>query len=376
MMHSFKESIIIPVSLYNQYKSLNIKPSQNVLNISSNETNPLIKRQQELVNQKMFNKKPYSVYTTYNNLDTSIENTQVPIKNEKLAIQNMELSIKDILKNIDIAQRPNIKSILEKLLDNNIKWNEQGEVILRNLTLFKSNIIDIMKYLSGTIVYKDKLPYGLKEVWNILEEIGIPKSWIKVKIFKKKETFMPSNYPLEKKEREKIDFILENKMHEFDKSLPTEENVDFGQIKKIKPLFFRKEKEIDEKGAVGGIEPIIKISEKDFSHEKSESEKSESEEYYTDDGDFLFKKDIFDTDLSKSVKKNFDTDLSKSVKKKKLTKKPSKASLKEKPSKAALKEKLANRESYTTLKDIFSYPIRTRKGREIKMPERFSSNWS
>ena len=248
MNRSFKESVIIPVALYEEYKKIkknNTKSTaQQILNIDANETNPILKRQAELLDKKLFNTISYPTYS-------SNINTTQPEPMSTSESFNPRKSITNILNNITDSQKPNIKMILEKMLDNNISWNSKKEIIIKNNIITKSNIDKIMKYISSKTPPQKKIPIGAYALYQILPNIGVPASWIKAKPYEPTTPpYSTTKYPFEESRRRQIRTILAERYKELsekeDKSNEhsSEDTIFFNTDKDLSETDEEKEKSI------------------------------------------------------------------------------------------------------------------------------------
>ena len=214
-MASFKESIIIP---YSMFKSCNFEKESSLTpfreELERDVRDYKLKRQQDLLNERMYNRKPYSVHTTY--VPPILPKAHTFLKDEDTlhdkpaADSDLTLTIPKILKKISIAQKPNVRSILDQIMKNHGSWNDNGEILIKGQLIKGSDISKIMQYFSKS--YRlSKEPHGIKELWDFFESIKMPKSWIKNKpehARKIPDLITLSKYPLEESEREKISEVL------------------------------------------------------------------------------------------------------------------------------------------------------------------------
>ena len=215
-MASFKESVIIP---YSMFKSCDFKDKYQY------EPNSILSRQRELMQERMFGRKNYPVYTSYvpsspkANLYSHTEGSDsVPEFLQPSKIGESEeagLTIDKILSKISVSQRPNVQSILQKLLENYVKWDSNGKLVLGKKVIEGSNIISLLQYLTKTREFKEE-PAGIDTFWDYLMSINIPKSWFKLKpLSARKEikfTTPAVKYPLEETERSLVSSALEDVM--------------------------------------------------------------------------------------------------------------------------------------------------------------------
>ena len=203
-MNTFKESVIIP---YAMFKSCNFSETP------SDSENYNLKRQNQLMQERMYNKKPYSVLTSF--VPHSNKPSVEDISKNNIISSNIPIST--IKNEIVVSQRPYAQSILEKLLENRVTWDDTGEINIKGTVLKGSNIFHIMKYFTKTKLYKIE-PSGLDEVWDFLQAINVPKSWFRNKPEKyrkdsiKDNPLFPSKYPLEESESERISDTIKKSM--------------------------------------------------------------------------------------------------------------------------------------------------------------------
>lgn len=207
-MSSFKESVIIPKEMFQKcryHSEKNVREdftsprgrtsiAGHILNISEKEKNPQLIRQKEILNERLNKRIKYPILAP--------EITQSKIKT---APDVVGIKISDILKRIKTSQKPNISSVLDKMIRNNFLWNRNGELIVNGQIIDNSNIINLMRFLSGTekVDNYDEMPIGIDDLWEILSEIEVPTSWIKQKPLTLEEPrtyFQPERYPFEKGE--------------------------------------------------------------------------------------------------------------------------------------------------------------------------------
>lgn len=253
-MASFKESVIIP---YAMFKDCSF--SKEVVDYNEPYA---VRRQKELMQERMYNRKPYSVYST--DIPASVKRVIVDDNMEKrkrkinILDDVDDLPISEILKEIPVSQRPNIQSILDKLLENSAKWDRNGQLILRGKIIKGSNIVDIMNFFSRS-TKSQKEPRGLAEIWDFLQRINVPVSWFRQKPFTRKESdseddFILGRYPLEDSQREEMLDTLnkslgEDVIDESDKldyagirggpASDTEKHFDIGEIQEKLPESYK-----------------------------------------------------------------------------------------------------------------------------------------
>lgn len=171
----------------------------HILNISEKEKNPQLIRQKELLDERLNRRIKYPILTP-----------DIAQAKERTAPDVVGIKISDIVKNIRTSQKPNVLSILDKMIRNNLLWNRQGELVINARIIKNSNIIKLMKFLSGTekVDNYDEMPIGVNELWETLSEIEVPTSWIKIKPLTIEEPhahFTPGKYLFESTESSEVD---------------------------------------------------------------------------------------------------------------------------------------------------------------------------
>lgn len=91
-----------------------------------------------------------------------------------------------IVDSIPEKWRPYARSILLKILDypDQISWKENFELVLNNQTLANTNIVELMQLIlkEKVITRVEDIPFGAKDFYNALLQIGIPKTWLRINL--------------------------------------------------------------------------------------------------------------------------------------------------------------------------------------------------
>ena len=157
---SFKQSILIPLSLFKQCKiEENIKSLENSESILDNENMPSSEK------MKLFHQNKFLQKNT----------TLAPLKNEK------NDNFLYIINQIPDKYKPYSKAILEFIRNQgNISWNNNLELIIDGELFTQSNIISILNYLLTDIVVTrpSDIPIGSQELEQKMLDLGLPSSWI------------------------------------------------------------------------------------------------------------------------------------------------------------------------------------------------------
>jgi hypothetical protein len=91
--------------------------------------------------------------------------------------ENKELHSKWILDFFPKVNRNKIDSLINFISrDNIISWNNKGEFIYKGDTIFKSNIIDLLKHVLSN---SKTIPKGINQFYEGLVELNIPNYLIK-----------------------------------------------------------------------------------------------------------------------------------------------------------------------------------------------------
>jgi len=161
---SFKESIIIPLELYQRCQLQTKTKDLNILLDKSLPTDEKMKLFSQAQLEKK-RKKRKNVFTS------------------KAEFNEISPVGSNILQLIPRADKPIIKAILDIIKQNppQISWNTNNEVILDGKTLINSNIIDNFLYMRKHLtVTKDKdIPEGIVPFYRKLLSLNIAPEWIK-----------------------------------------------------------------------------------------------------------------------------------------------------------------------------------------------------
>ena len=161
---SFKESIIIPLELYQRCHLQTKTKDMNILLDKSLPTDEKMKLFSQAQLEKK-RKKRKNVYTS------------------KAEFNEISPVGSNILQLIPKADKPIIKAVLDIIKQNpsQISWNTNNEVILDGKTLINSNIIDNFLYMRKHLtVTKDKdIPEGIVPFYRKLLLLKIAPEWIK-----------------------------------------------------------------------------------------------------------------------------------------------------------------------------------------------------
>jgi hypothetical protein len=222
---SFKESIIIPLSLWERCKSSSILPettpsvAENKKNTLHVESSPIdILKNPNLsadVKVAMYHRAKKRQKTTAGNISANQLATsgsqQIPRNvSEK---PNPLLNTDHILNNLAEKERPfagSILAIIRKYPDQ-LTWNNNGEIIIDGKTMPGTDIVKLFQYITKTLVITRQIdvPFGSEAFYKKLLDIGVPESWIRIRLPKRfsvrKKTIgkKVAGTPARKKQRKK-----------------------------------------------------------------------------------------------------------------------------------------------------------------------------
>ena len=122
-------------------------------------------------------------YDEYRNL---LAKVKIVPKLSKPGIVQEDTSVRldDILRYFKIQNRPVAKSLLEFFLQNQdqISWNDAFELRIDGKIIPGSNIVHLLKYIlkEAIITSHQDLPLGWNKVIKKMQDMNVPKEWIKV----------------------------------------------------------------------------------------------------------------------------------------------------------------------------------------------------
>ena len=178
MCASFKEAVIIPLSLFNKCKFGDTQ--EGILEGLPPDVQMKLLQHDRLLNPKGNFKgsipRPFEIKVIEDGEKKTkmIESSKTPLNEEVI-----KGAVSDI-------NKPFVQSILEviKPRPNEISWNDKFEIILNGRLLPETNIIDLIQFfMKETVVTNDNrdVPLNAFEIYEKLLELGIPKTWIKRK---------------------------------------------------------------------------------------------------------------------------------------------------------------------------------------------------
>ena len=173
-MASFKEAVIIPLALF---KRCNFADSKEPVL----EGLPLDVKMKLLQHERLLNPK--------GKLPTPLQIKVVKAeeKEPEVSTSGGEFSPNSdtITESVAQANRPFVQSILDIIQKNpdQIRWNENFEVIIDGKLYPNTNVVTIMQALMkhGVLTRDADLPEKLKVFHSKLLSLGVPKTWIKAK---------------------------------------------------------------------------------------------------------------------------------------------------------------------------------------------------
>ena len=163
---SFKESIIIPLEIYQRCHLQTKTKDFNILLDKSLPTDEKMK----LFSQAQLEKK---------------RKKRKNLFSSKAEFAEISLLGNNILQLIPRQDKPIIKAILEIIKQNpsQISWNNNNEVILDGKTLINSNITEMFLYMRKhlTVTKNKDIPMGIVPFYRKLLSLNIAPEWIKQK---------------------------------------------------------------------------------------------------------------------------------------------------------------------------------------------------
>lgn len=183
---SFERSVIIP---YSKYLKCKIDGDKDALvDILADDTIPSDKK------LKLFNQ---STTTT----------KKTPTDDNEAAVVVVPRG-QHILHNIPDKHKPVVKSILDIIHANKsvTDYNDNLEVIVNGKTIFGSNLINILLYLTNntTVTSKADIPIGVDELYDALLEVGMPSVWISSPARRGKRKVRQSERLAERKKKQRL----------------------------------------------------------------------------------------------------------------------------------------------------------------------------
>ena len=174
---NYQEAIIIPLDVFRKcnFNKLEEKvesvtsenEQKNVLynkNLPSDIKIKLHKQQKKLIKKQ------------------NIEPQVVSIHEEKL--NETQQSEDNILEEFSNQTRPAVYFILKYIKESRdiVSWNDNLEVIIEGETIENSNIIELLKFVTNTLIITSSsdIPVGVSEFISALQKIGVPRSLIKI----------------------------------------------------------------------------------------------------------------------------------------------------------------------------------------------------
>jgi hypothetical protein len=197
MKMSFKEAIIIPFETFKKIQG-NLPDIWKLHDKDNSLTEKYKLNQQEKTLQKIYRSSP--------------KTSELPKKNFD------EWNSEVIVKEIKTEQQPFVKSIIEiiKKHPDQINWNKTFQVAIDNDAIIGSNIIEIFKHLTRTSVVTrtSDIPTGTTQVHKKLLDLGVPSSWIAVKLKATRRrklpeemfSFQPNEEKSKPKRRKQVNF--------------------------------------------------------------------------------------------------------------------------------------------------------------------------
>lgn len=174
---NYQEAIIIPLDVFKKCRFNNIeeeeqvsddsKPKEDILydkNLPSDIKIKLYKQQKKLHKKQTIEPQPVTI-------------------REDQQIDSLP-SEESILEEFSHQTRPSVYFILKYIKESKgvFSWNDQHEVIIEGRTIEDSNIVDLLKFVTNSLIITSSsdIPKGVTEFVTGLQKIGVPKSLIKI----------------------------------------------------------------------------------------------------------------------------------------------------------------------------------------------------
>jgi hypothetical protein len=171
---SYAEAIIIPLSLFKECQFPN-KPDEIKTLLSEKNIPP--DKKMKLVDQIQLKRKQAKRSSTPDKPLSPTNKVLQPSTSEEF-----------ILSDIPIAMKPFASSIMHAIspYKDQINWDKNLEITIDGTPYPESNIIKLLLWItkSSVMTRHSDLPIGAIPFHNKLMHIGIPKSWIQVKLAK------------------------------------------------------------------------------------------------------------------------------------------------------------------------------------------------
>ena len=183
-MASFEHSVLIPVTVYNQYKDL-LKNKDSAEEILMDHHLPADIKM-KLYNEERFRKRKSK--SDFGKIPSKDLHTQKVTPEDSSKIRSkVKLPRYTIISDFETRDRETIEKILNIIEQNTdtISLNFKKEVIINGKPIVKSNISEILTFLLNKAIITSRLdiPKGAKMTFNTLIEIGVPREWFKIKSF-------------------------------------------------------------------------------------------------------------------------------------------------------------------------------------------------
>lgn len=169
---SFKESVLIPLELFQKIQLSNDAKSKKELiladtSIGSEEKLHLLKRE-EFKRPRLFSK-----------IKEKVQSEEQEQQSNEIEDRKKEIDI--IMKNVHESHRPLAKELLNLMLKypHIVKWDANFKIYIKDQPVVNSNIADVIyAFFHPPVITKESdIPPGLLETYNILIEIGANKNW-------------------------------------------------------------------------------------------------------------------------------------------------------------------------------------------------------
>lgn len=184
-IHSYHESILIPLSKYNELgKQLNPLSKQVTEVVANNDQQKLLDDTTIPDDTKM------KLYTQNKHLMHSLKTNQKPQLDEPIKVITVnedpinDFNIEDVVGNLNQNDAPFVRAILLQIqkFPNVIYWNSKYELIINGEYFPGSDLFTLLKYVLGNLVItsSNDVPLAAYDFIVALKEIGVPNKWLKI----------------------------------------------------------------------------------------------------------------------------------------------------------------------------------------------------
>jgi hypothetical protein len=193
---SFKESIIIPLSLWKQCK-LPSNLSETTSDVSEGKKSPLGDPVEILKNPNLSSDVKVALYhqakkhqkTSAKNISVNQWTTSGYPHPTTVFQKPSSMQLDHIINSLSEKERPfavSILGIIHKYPDQ-VAWNNNGEIIIDGKTIPGTDIVKLFQYITKTLIItkQEDIPLSGEVFYKKLLEIGVPDSWVRIHLPKR-----------------------------------------------------------------------------------------------------------------------------------------------------------------------------------------------